>query len=178
VHGAHGMGTQAPQAAATPGWVSKVAVPPPARELATLARVDYEDAFLLQTAPGHDRTPEQWARFILEGPPVRLQRLLRVAWSVLGLQLGPSGSPGFVFGWELRRNTPDFALLHVRTRLGGSAELLFQPQEDALLWCTFAEAEGWFGRVFPVVVVPVHVRAVRDLLVRAGRRIREEQLGR
>ena len=172
------MRTEAQPTGRATGWVRQVEVPPAARSLTTLTQVDYEDAFLLETGRPRDRTPEEWARFILEGAPAGLRRTLRVAWSILGLELGPSGSNRHVFGWELKRNTPDFALLAVRTRLGGSAELLFQPQEHALLWCTFAQAEGWFGRVFPVVVAPVHLRAVRDLLVRAGSRIREEEAGR
>ena len=41
----------------TPGRVRQVAVPPAARTLSTLAHIDYEDAFLVETGPrpGPDR---------------------------------------------------------------------------------------------------------------------------
>ncbi|MDT5233193.1 MAG: hypothetical protein QOI39_3693, partial [Mycobacterium sp.] len=48
--------------------VRQVAVPPAARALSTLARIDYADTFVLDTGPD-DRTPEEWARAILEGAP-------------------------------------------------------------------------------------------------------------
>ena len=43
----------------TPGRVLQVAVPPAARMLSTLARVGYEDAFLVETGPAQNRTGEQ-----------------------------------------------------------------------------------------------------------------------
>ena len=175
-----GMGADALQRSPTdetrvmPGRVRRVPFPPAARGRTTLTDVSYEDAFLLETRRPGDRTAEQWARLILEGAPPGLQRLLRAAWFVLGLELGPSGSEGFVFGWELRRSTPDFALLRVGSRLGASAELLLEPQEQALLWCTFGQADGLMRRAFPTLIAPVHRRAVREVLVQAGRRIGDE----
>jgi hypothetical protein len=91
--------------------VRQVAVPPAARALCTLARIDYEDAFLVQMGPVEDRTAEQWARAILEGAPAMMRRTLLLGWSALGLQLGPTASDGFVLGWAVRRSTPDFVLL-------------------------------------------------------------------
>jgi hypothetical protein len=43
------------------GRVRQVTLPPAARALSTLSRVDYEDAFLVETGPAQDRTGEQWA---------------------------------------------------------------------------------------------------------------------
>jgi hypothetical protein len=40
------------------GRVRQVTLPPAARALSTLSRVDYEDAFLLETGPAQDRTGE------------------------------------------------------------------------------------------------------------------------
>ena len=49
---------------AAPETVRQIAVPPDARALSTLARVDYADAFMLECHPPHRRSPEQWARGI------------------------------------------------------------------------------------------------------------------
>src|SRR5271156_5701905 len=49
--------------------VHQIEVPIAARALCTLARIHYADAFVLETRHGDDRTPEEWARAILEGAP-------------------------------------------------------------------------------------------------------------
>ena len=76
-----------PQVAAL-GTVRQVPLPPAARALSTLPRVDYEDAFLVETGPAQDRTAEQWARAILEDAPASTRNALSRGWSRLGLRLG------------------------------------------------------------------------------------------
>lgn len=61
---------------AAPGRVRQVTLPPAARALSTLAHVDYEDAFLVETGPAQDRTGEQRARAILEDAPVSTRNAL------------------------------------------------------------------------------------------------------
>lgn len=70
----------------TPGTVRQVAVPPAARALSTLSRIDYEDAFLVDTGSDRERTAEQWARAILEDAPIIVRRALLSGWSALGLR--------------------------------------------------------------------------------------------
>lgn len=106
----------------TPARVHQVPVPAAARALGTLPRVDYEDAFLVEIGPTHGRTGEQWAPAILEGAPMGMRRRLRWGWFALGLQLGSTRSDQLVLGWEVRRSTPDFALLGASSRLGLPAE--------------------------------------------------------
>jgi hypothetical protein len=107
-------------------------MPPAARALSTLSEVDYEDAFLVETGTTHDRTGEQWTRAILEDAPVIIGSALRWGWSALALQLGSTGSDGLVLGWELRRSTPDFALLGANSSIGMPAELLFKRQQHGV----------------------------------------------
>jgi hypothetical protein len=83
---------------AAPGRVRQVTLPPAARSLSTLSRVDYEDAFLVETGPAHDRTGEQWARAILEYAPMSTRNALSRGWSALGLRLGSTQSDRFVLG--------------------------------------------------------------------------------
>jgi hypothetical protein len=51
-----------------PGRVRPTALPAGARELATLDRIDYEDAFLVDTGLAQDRTAERWARKSWKAP--------------------------------------------------------------------------------------------------------------
>ncbi len=82
-------------------------MPPAERKLSTLARVDYEDAFLVETGPTENRTAEQWARAILEDAPIATRKSLQPGWFTLGLRLSGASSERSVLGWELRGSTPD-----------------------------------------------------------------------
>jgi len=151
------------------GNVRQVAVPPAARALSMLSRVDYEDAFLVDTGLDQDRSGEQWARAILEDAPIFLRRRLRWGWFALGLRLACTRADRFVLGWEVRRSTPDFALLGADGRLGLSGELLFWPQQDTLLFATFVRQENPIARAAWTAVAPGHRQVVRYLLQRGAR---------
>jgi len=154
----------------TPGRVREVAVPPAARRLSTLSRVDYEDAFLIDIGPARDRTPERWARVILEDAPITIRGALRSGWSALGLQLGSTRSERFVLGWEVRRSTPECVLLAGRSRIGLSAELLFKRQGRTLLYATLLQQQNPIARAVWAGVAPVHRSTVRYVLEQGSRR--------
>jgi Protein of unknown function (DUF2867) len=159
-----------------PGAVRQVEVPSVARALCTLAHVDYEDAFLVEIGPVQTRTAEQWARAILEDAPAVTRSALLRGWSTLGLQLGPTGSDGFVLGWEVRRSTPDFVLLGASgSRLGLSAELLVKRDGEWLLFDTFVQKENCLARAAWAGVEPVHGPVVRQLLQQASLRERRRR---
>ncbi|MBV8349397.1 MAG: hypothetical protein JOZ49_18300 [Mycolicibacterium sp.] len=158
--------------------VRQVAVPAEARALSTLSRVDYADAFVVDTDLGQDRTAEQWPRLILQGAPVRIRTRLLVGWSMIGLKLGRGGFDRSVLGWELRANTADFVLLGADSRIGMPGELLFKPTPGALLFCTFVQQDNCIARAVWTAIEPVHVRVVRDVLEHAGRRLRSTLLAR
>jgi len=149
--------------------VRQVAVPPAARALSTLSHVEYEDAFLLETGAAQRRTGEQWARAILEDAPIRIRRKLRWGWFALGLKLASTPSDRFVLGWEVRRSTPDLALLGAGSRLGMPAELLFERQHDTLLVATFVQQQNPVARATWAAVAPRHRRVVPSLIERAAR---------
>jgi hypothetical protein len=148
--------------------VRQVALPPAARTLSTLSQIDYEDAFLVETGPADGRTGEQWARAILEDASISMQRKLRRGWFALGLKLGRARSDRSVLGWEIRRSTPDFALLGARSRLGLPAELLFEPQHDSLLVATFVQQQNPIARAIWAAVAPRHRQVVPYLLKQAS----------
>lgn len=151
----------------TPVRVRQVALPPAARALSTLSHVDYEDSFLVETGPVQDRTGEQWARAILEDAPMITRNALSRGWFALGLRLGSARSDRFVLGWEVRRSTPDFALLGATGRLGLSGELLFERQQHTLHFATLVQLENRIARTVWAGIAPRHRQVVRYLLEQA-----------
>ena len=97
-------------------------LPASARELSTLAHIDYQDAFLVEAGLAPGRTAEQWAREVLEGAPASTRRALGRGWNGLGLRLGPARSNQRILGWEIRRSDPDVVLL-----LGACGRLGYSP---------------------------------------------------
>lgn len=149
------------------GEVHQVAVPAGVRALCTLARIDYEDAFELETDVAAGRTAEQWARAILEQAPSTLRGTLRRGWLSLGLELGPSRSERFVLGWEVRRSTPEFVLLGAGSRIGLPAELLFRREPGTLLVCTFVQQDNPLARSVWAGTEPLH-RRILPYVLRQG----------
>jgi hypothetical protein len=157
------------------GRARQIAVPADARALSTLSRVDYEDAFLVETGLARERTGEQWARAMLEDAPAATRRALRWTWLALGLRLGSTRDERRVFGWELRRSSPDFALLAARSLVGLQAEVLLKRGRDSVLCASFLRVGNPVARAVWSGIAQAHRRAVPDLLTRAARRAAEQE---
>jgi hypothetical protein len=151
--------------------VRQVEVPPEARALSTLAHIDYADTFLVDVGATEERSGEQWARAVLEDASVTTRGQLLSGWSAIGLKLSPGRSDDFVLGWELRRSTPEFALLGADSRIGMRGELLFQRRQEALLFATFVQQDNPVARMVWAGVEPVHVPVVRRVLEQARMRL-------
>src|SRR5262249_54517852 len=150
------------------GAVRQIPVPPAARELSGLPRVDYADAFVVDPVPADRLTPEQWARAVLERAPARVRHRLRAGWLALGLKLDAAPPCRSVLAWEIRRGTPVVVLLGADSRLGLAGELLFKREPPrSFLFCTFVHQENQVGRVAWVGVEATHVVAVRRILRQA-----------
>lgn len=153
-----------------PGRVRQVTLPAEARALSTMSRIDYDDAFLAEAGPVQDRTGEQWARAVLEGAPLKTRNALSRGWFALGLRLGPVESDQRVLGWEVRRSTPDTALLGADGRLGLAGELLFARQQDGtLLFATFVRLDDPTARALWAGISARHREIVAGLLEQAIR---------
>jgi hypothetical protein len=153
---------------AAPETVRQIAVPPDARALSTLARVDYADAFTLQCHLPRRRSPEQWARAILEDAPAAMRSRLLAGWSALGLKLGSPRSDRLILGWEIVRRTDDFVLLGAGSRIGMPAQLLFKREPGGLLFATLVQQDNPVVRALWAGTESVHVSVVRQLLQDAG----------
>jgi hypothetical protein len=75
-------------------------VPPAVCDLSMFTRPDYIDFFTVAAPGAAGRSPEDWARAILE-PAALSPRKARLLWRLMGLRLGPPHSAGHVQGWEI-----------------------------------------------------------------------------
>jgi hypothetical protein len=133
--------------------VQQIAPPMAAHRLSTLARIDYEDAFLIWTAVAAEQTGEEWAAVILEDAPLATRSSLLMGWSSLGLRLHPARSDGYVLGWKVLASPPDFVLLGER---------------HAILFCTFVEKRNAMARTIWARVEPIHRRVLPRVLGQAS----------
>ena len=158
-----------PSPPGTPAQVRQLDPSPQVRALSTLPGVDYADAFTVTGAAASERTPEQWARTVLDRAPRPVRLKLVVGWTLLGLRLGVRPPGGRILGWRIRRSTPDLVLLGAGSLVGLPAELLFLRQPDGLLFATFVRQQSRYARALWPRVVPSHQRIVRSLLADGAR---------
>ena len=151
--------------------VRQVDLPPSARALSTLPRIDYSDAFLFDAGSTRDESAEDLMREVLEGAPVAVRTQLLSGWSAIGLKVR-IGSERSVLGWEIRKAAPDHVLLGADSRIGMPGELLLRKEDGALLFATLVSQRNLMARAVWAITEPVHVRVVRDILSQASRRLR------
>lgn len=149
--------------------VRQIDLPPASEAHCTLSRVDYTDAFMVDTSGGRSVSAEQWARMILEDAPLRFQRTAPWAWRALGLERGPLSSATSILSWPIKSRSDDVVLLSARGRLGMSAELLVEHRPDGLLFSTMIELRNRAVRLEWAAITATHQRIVQDLLLRARR---------
>jgi hypothetical protein len=84
-------------------------IPETIRAHDTLASPDYVDVFTAPASGARDRSPEEWARAVLEETPTG--RAALVLWRSLGLRLGPRPSAEHVQGWKIAARGDDWIRL-------------------------------------------------------------------
>lgn len=151
--------------------VTQVPLPEDARALSNLARIDYTDAFIVDTAV--ERTPQEWVHAMLRDPPLAVRVQLVAGWTALGLKLGAPWSGRGVLGWTVQRSDPEVLLLAAGSRLGLEGRLLARSRPGGLLFATFVQLHNPAARAVWSQITIHHQRVVRSLLLHAGRR--EEQ---
>jgi hypothetical protein len=148
--------------------VGQISLPDDARALSTLSRIDYHDAFRVDSSVDH--TGEQWARAVLEDAPLAVRARLLAGWAALGLKLGAPWSDRRVLGWKIERSSPSFVLLVARSWLGLRGELLFRREPHGLLFATFIRQSNPAARAAWAAITTTHQEVVRSLLTHAARR--------
>jgi hypothetical protein len=160
--------TATPTARVPTHAVNQVPLPEDARELSTLPRIDYADAFAVTANVQY--TAEQWVRAVLQAAPPRVRRRLWLGWAALGLRLGPPWSQSRVLGWRVAHSDPAFVLLTADSWLGLRGQLLFRTQPQGLLFATFVHHTNPAVRVLWRAITPRHQHVVGSLLTHAARR--------
>jgi hypothetical protein len=94
------MDVRSKPAARVLGSVGVGNVPRAVCDLSMFARPDYIDFFTVAAPGAAGRSPEEWARAILE-PAALSPRKARLLWRLMGLRLGPPHSAAHVQGWEI-----------------------------------------------------------------------------
>jgi hypothetical protein len=84
-------------------------IPETIRSHDTLASPDYVDVFTATASGATDRSPEEWARALLEETPTG--RAAPALWRSVGLRLGPRPSAEHVQGWRIAARGDDWIRL-------------------------------------------------------------------
>lgn len=138
------------------------------RALDTLEGPNYAVCFQVRPIDAEARTPEQWARTVLEGVPPAVRWYLVFGWRFgLGLRLGPQPSPSHVLGWKIVRSTPDAIILEVQSSLL-TAHNVLQVKDTRVLLTTFVRYERRSAAAVWSVAAPLHQRTVPYLLNHAA----------
>ena len=129
------------------------------------ADADYGDAFTALTADVSGRTPEQWAREILEGASAPMRLFLRFGWRyVLGFRLARTNA---VLGWPVIAQATDWVALEQKSWLF-AVVLLMRMTDDKLTWATRVEYRSPVSRAAWSIVGLIHRRYAPRALRRAA----------
>lgn len=139
------------------------------RSCCTLDRVDHVDTHLLVTDDPFARTPEQWAREILEGPSAAMRARLTAGWTMLGLRVHHLG-PDAIAGWPIAHRDADYVLLQGDSLLGLTGQLVTRVTGGGVEFATFARLAHPVARTMWARVLPTHLEIVERLLREAAER--------
>jgi hypothetical protein len=144
----------------------KVPVPKGVAALDTLDAVHYQDAYSVRTSLR--RTPEQWARLVLEGGPGLLQTSLRGMFNTLGFRLGSPGSADHVLGWEIQHNGPEDIVLGIASPIGVTALMVVIAPLGQVVLVTRFRFDNRLIRPIWALFTPLHRITARYLLKRSA----------
>ena len=151
----------------TAPMVRQIDPPQDIRDLSSLPRVDYADAFVVEMPDCPQWTAHRWATAVLEEAPAATRATLTAGWTALGLTSAATADS--MLGWEVRHRDPDVLLLGRDSIVGMPGELLFSRRAEGLVFATFIQHRSAATRALWKRVEPVHVRTVSTLLQRAAR---------
>ncbi|MBX7448305.1 hypothetical protein GR927_09910 [Mycolicibacterium sp. 3033] len=133
------------------------------RTYCSLARIDHVDTHLLSTDDPRGKTPEQWAREILEGPPAATRARLIAGWTMLGLRVHHRG-PDAIAGWPIIHADADHVLLQGDSPLGLTGQLMTRVSDDGVQFATFVRLANPAARALWSRALPTHLKFVDSLL--------------
>jgi hypothetical protein len=134
--------------------------------LATLEGVDYADCVVATTSDATERTPEEWARAVMEDTPTG--RSAPALWRLIGLRLGPMPSPDHVQGWRIADRGDDW----IRAETAAwymTAQAVVRVAQDQVSLALFLRFDRAVAGVIWLPVGVLHRRGVPAMLRQAVR---------
>ena len=141
-------------------------IPEAVRSLTTITEPDYADLYTATTGAAWNRSPEQWARAVLEETP--LGRRARLFWQRLGLRLGPPGSPDHVQGWTIADGDGNWLRLETASWYM-TAHAVFQVDHGQVSLALFLRYDRPVAALIWAPVSVMHRQGVPNLLRQALR---------
>jgi hypothetical protein len=141
-------------------------IPDAIRSATTIADPDYVDMSTATTGDAWNRSPEQWARTVLEETP--LGRRARLLWQRLDLRLGPPSSPDHVQGWKIADRGDNWIRLEI-TSWYMTAQSVCHVDDGRLSVALFVRYDKPIAARIWSPVSAMHRQAVPDLLRQALR---------
>jgi hypothetical protein len=139
-------------------------IPETIRSHDTLASPDYVDVFTAPASGAPDRSPEAWARALLEETPAG--RAAPALWRRLGLRLGPTPSAEHVQGWEIAARGDDWIRLETASWFM-TAHGILHTDDRQLSVALFIRYDHPIGSLVWMPVSALHRRAVPVMLRQA-----------
>jgi len=143
------------QARSTVPWQRPA--PAAMHRLDRLIEADYTDLFMIAPVDGHMKSPEQWARAILEGAPWSLLVIVGLAWRVLGLRLGPRASPDYILGFKIADRGKDHIIFGTTSWMM-TPHLVLKVEGDRVLVATLIRYERRSARCIWPPLSMIHRR--------------------
>jgi hypothetical protein len=141
-------------------------VPAAIRAVDTLASPDYVDSFTATASGASEKSPEEWARVVLEDTPTG--RSAPLLWRLLGLRLGPRPSPEYVQGWKIADRGDDWIRLEVTSRFL-TAHAVVHVDDGHVSIALFVRYDRAIAAIVWPPVSVMHRRAVPVMLHQAVR---------
>ncbi len=135
---------------------SGVSVPASATALKLLDRVDYQDAYALETRAR--LTPEEWMRLFLEGSPSALRGFVGGVFRILR----------FGSGWQVLQNGPEEFVIGTELGIGLIARLIALTRPGQVVIATQVRLDGGPARAVWAVMAPLHRGVAVSFLNHAG----------
>jgi hypothetical protein len=158
--------------AASEGKPVEVDVPRVVTALDLLGRVDYRDAYAIETAV--ERTPEEWMRAFLQGAPrwFTLPWMIGLGAGLLGIDPRVVRRPGHVMGWAVLRDEPDVFVVGLDSPRGFRARLAAVPTPGRVTIATEIGLDTAYARRLWPAIRRGHRYFAPYLLGLAARRVR------
>jgi hypothetical protein len=143
-------------------------MPDTTRALFTLADPDYIDLFTVSATSAPEESAERWARAVMEEAPLA-RRHARRLWGLIGLRLGPSGSPDHIQGWMISGRGDDWIRVATSSWYLSAEAVCAVRAGEVSLSLSLRYDQRLVASTVWAVVQPWHQRAVPVMLRQAVR---------